>query len=172
MLERTVGYYLPMMAGATVAFARSIPDLAEDLITVKPTVMIAVPRIFERIHGGIISKLKAKPKPMVALFHKAVETGWNNFLYQQGRAPWSISLLFHSLLDTLVAKKVRDKLGGRLRVIITGGAPLSAEISQVFHRPRAAALSRIRTDRDQPGDQRQPPGRQSAGRRWQTAPRN
>lgn len=132
MLERTVGYYLPMMAGATVAFARSIPDLAEDLVTVKPTVMIAVPRIFERIHGGIINTLKAKPKPMLALFHLAVKTGWNNFLYQQGRASWSILLLFHSLLDTLVAKKVRNKLGGRLRVVITGGAPLSAEISQVF----------------------------------------
>jgi long-chain acyl-CoA synthetase len=132
MLERTVGYYLPMMAGAAVTFARSIPDLAEDLITVKPTVMIAVPRIFERIYGGIMKKLKTRPKPMVALFNLAVKTGWNNFLYRQGRAPWSMSLIFQSLLDTLVAKKVRDKLGGRLRVIITGGAPLSAEISQVF----------------------------------------
>jgi long-chain acyl-CoA synthetase len=132
MLERTVGYYLPMMAGAAVTFARSIPDLAEDLITVKPTVMIAVPRIFERIHGGIMKRLKTRPKPMVTLFHLAVKTGWNNFLYRQGRAPWSMSLIFQLLLDTLVAKKVRDKLGGRLRVIITGGAPLSAEISQLF----------------------------------------
>jgi long-chain acyl-CoA synthetase len=79
-----------------------------------------------------MKKLKTRPKPMVALFHLAVKTGWNNFLYRQGRAPWSMSLIFHSLLDALVAKKVRDKLGGRLRVIITGGAPLSAEISQVF----------------------------------------
>ena len=132
MLERTAGYYLPMMAGATVAFARSIPDLAEDLVTIKPTVMVAVPRIFERIHGGIISKLADKPKPLIALFRKAVETGWNTFLYQQGRGSWSISMLLHPLLDKLVAKKVRDKLGGRLRVIITGGAPLSAEISKFF----------------------------------------
>ena len=171
MLERTVGYYLPMMAGATVTFARSIPDLAEDLITVKPTVMIAVPRIFERVHSGIMNKLKTRPKPMVALFHLAVKTGWNNFLYRQGRAPWSMSLIFHSLLDALVAKKVRDKLGGRLRVIITGGAPLSAEIITGFHWPWPASVSRIRADRDQPGDQRQPPGRQSTGRRRQTAPR-
>ena len=132
MLERTAGYYLPMMAGATVAFARSIPDLAEDLVTVKPTVMVAVPRIFERIYSGVISKLASKPKPIIALFHKAVETGWNSFLYRQGRGPWSISLLPRPLLDVLVAKKVRDRLGGRLRVIITGGAPLSAEVSQFF----------------------------------------
>lgn len=132
MLERTAGYYLPMMAGATVAFARSIPDLGEDLVTVKPTVIVAVPRIFERIHSGIQSKLADKPKPMVSLFKQAVKTGWISFLHRQGRGPWSLSLLLQPLLDLLVAKTVRAKLGGRLRVIITGGAPLSFEISQFF----------------------------------------
>lgn len=132
MLERTVGYYLPMMAGASVAFARSIPDLAEDLLTVKPTVLVAVPRIFERIHSGILSKIATKPKALRLLFEKAVTTGWNDFLYRQGRTPWTASLLLHPLLDVLVGKTVRAKLGGRLRIIITGGAPLSAEISQFF----------------------------------------
>jgi long-chain acyl-CoA synthetase len=132
MLERTGGYYLPMMAGATVAFARSIPDLAEDLVTIKPTVMIAVPRIFERIHSGIIHKLESKPKPLKALFQSAIKTGWNTFLHKQGRAPWTISLSLNPLLDLLVARKVREKLGGKLRIIITGGAPLSPEISQFF----------------------------------------
>ncbi len=132
MLERTGGYYLPMMAGAAVAFARSIPDLAEDLVTIKPTVMIAVPRIFERIHSGIIHKLESKPKPLKALFKSAINTGWNTFLNKQGRAPWTVSLSFNPLLDLLVARKVREKLGGRLRIIITGGAPLSPEISKFF----------------------------------------
>jgi len=132
MLERTVGYYLPMMAGATVTFARSIPDLAKDLVTVKPTVIVAVPRIFERVHAGIISKLAAKPRPLAALFRLAVKTGWRHFLYRQGRCSWSALLLFRPLLDLLAGKQVREKLGGRLRVVITGGAPLSAEISQFF----------------------------------------
>jgi long-chain acyl-CoA synthetase len=132
MLERMGGYYLPMMAGATVAFARSIPDLGEDLLTVKPTVLVAVPRIFERIYGGIMTTLSSRPKPVAALFHSAVETGWQSFQHKQGRAPWSVSLLAQPLLDILVARKVRDKLGGKLRTIITGGAPLSAEISKLF----------------------------------------
>lgn len=132
MLERTAGYYLPMMAGATVAFARSIPDLPEDLVTVRPTVMVAVPRIFERIHSGIISKLAAKPKPLAALFRLAVRIGWKAFLYRQGRAPWTAALLLRPLLDVLIARTVRQKLGGRLRIIITGGAPLSSEISEFF----------------------------------------
>ena len=130
MLERTAGYFLPMMAGAAVVFARSIPELGEDLLTIKPTVLVAVPRIFERIHGTILSTLTTKPKPLAMLFHAAVETGWKNFLHRQGRGPWTPSQLALPLLDALVAKKVRDKLGGKLRVIITGGAPLSAEISK------------------------------------------
>ena len=132
MLERTGGYYLPMMAGATVAFARSIPDLAEDLLTVKPTALIAVPRIFERIYSGITCKLAAKPKLLATLFQMAVTIGWKKFLHQQGRGAWSFSLLFHPLFDLLMAKKVREKLGGRLRIIITGGAPISAKMSKFF----------------------------------------
>lgn len=132
MLERTAGYYLPMMAGSTVAFARSIPELGEDLLTVQPTVLVAVPRIFERIHGSINAMLSAKPKIVCSLFNQAVDTGWKIFLHRQGRGSWPLSQLVWPLLDRLAAAKVRNKLGGRLRVIISGGAPLSAEISKFF----------------------------------------
>ncbi|MFH0780437.1 MAG: long-chain fatty acid--CoA ligase, partial [Pseudomonadota bacterium] len=132
MLERTAGYYLPMMAGATVAFARSIPDLGEDLLTIRPTILVAVPRIFERIYSGITAKLATQPKALAALFHLAVKIGWQDFLHRQGRAPWSPPLLGRPLLDRLIAVKVRDKFGGRLRTIISGGAPLSADIAKLF----------------------------------------
>ncbi len=132
MLERTAGYYLPMMAGATVTFARSIPELGEDLLTRKPTVLVAVPRIFERIYGGIMTQLKAKPPLTVSLFKMAISTGWKQFQYTQGRAPWSASSLALPLFNHLVAKKVKNKLGGNLRIIISGGAPLSTEISKLF----------------------------------------
>lgn len=132
MLERTAGYYLPMMAGATVAFARSIPELAEDLITVRPTVMVAVPRIFERVHSGMREKIDKAPPPMQKLFKAAVDVGWQHFEYLQKRRPWHVSLLLKPLLDALVARKVRAKLGGRLRIIVSGGAPLSPDIARVF----------------------------------------
>lgn len=132
MLERTVGYYLPMMAGATVAFARSIPELAEDLIHIRPTMMIAVPRIFERINSSMQQKLDAGSPLAKKLFASTVDIGWNHFEYCQKRAPWKMSLLLKPLLDALVANKVRTRLGGRLRGIISGGAPLSPEIARVF----------------------------------------
>jgi long-chain acyl-CoA synthetase len=132
MLERTAGYYLPMMAGASISFARSIPDLAEDLTTIKPTVMVAVPRIFEKMYSAISTKVATGTKLKATLFEKAIDVGWKQFLYQQHRQPWEPTLLLHPVLDRLVGQKVREKLGGNLRIIIAGGAALSSDISKFF----------------------------------------
>jgi long-chain acyl-CoA synthetase len=132
MLERTAGYYMPMMAGAMVSFARSIPELAEDLVTQKPTILVSVPRIFEKIHNTITSGLQTRPAPVRKLFSAAVKTGWHNFLHQQGRTDWGADLLLQPLYDLAVGRKVRERFGGRLRIIISGGAPLGIEIAKMF----------------------------------------
>jgi len=130
--ERTCGYYLAIMAGATVAYARSIPLLSEDLRTIRPTIMISVPRIYERVYGAIQAKL-AEGSPLKSkLFNLAVETGWARFLHQQGRGPWNVSFLLWPLLNKLVAQKIMDRLGGNLRTAISGGAALAPEISHMF----------------------------------------
>ncbi len=131
-LERTVGYYLMMMAGARVAYIRSIPELAEDIQIIKPTIMIAVPRIFERVHAKIMAKLEQGPAIKKMLFRQAVTIGWRHFQITQGRAKWSPGQVFHSLLDKLVGATIRERLGGRLRIGIVGGAPMSEAISKVF----------------------------------------
>ncbi len=132
MLERSIGYYLPLVAGASVAFARSIPQLAEDLVTIKPSILIAVPRIFERVHGRIHEALATAPSLRQKLFARAVDLGWQAFLHRQGRAPWSPALLIQPVLDRLVGAKIRTKLGGNMRFAISGGAPLPAGISRTF----------------------------------------
>ncbi len=132
MLERTGGYYLPMMAGVTVAYARSIPQLGEDLVTIKPTYMISVPRIYERVYAKIQEGLAEKPPIAQALFNLAVKVGWRRFEYQQKRASWSPALLLWPLLNKLVAGKITAKLGGRLRSAVSGGAPLAAEVGRMF----------------------------------------
>ena len=131
-LERTAGYYLPLMAGACVSYARSIPQLAEDMQTVRPTVLIAVPRIFERVHARVRDKLDRGSPMARRLFERAVDLGWQRFLYRQGRGPWSPGLLLAPVLDRLVGAKIRARLGGRLRVAVCGGAPLSPEIARTF----------------------------------------
>lgn len=130
--ERTLGYYLNVMTGATVAFARAIQTLSEDLQVIKPTVLICVPRIFERIYGVIRARLEEGSWLKRRLFHLAVETGWARFERDQGRGSWHASFLLWPLLQKQVAQKVLDQLGGRLRGAICGGAALSPEVSRVF----------------------------------------
>ena len=132
MFERTVGYYLPMMAGATIAFSRGIPVLGEDLMTIKPTCLISVPRIYEKVYAKIMDGLEEKSPIAKALFNKAVDVGWYRFEYQQGRASWHPKLLLWPILKKLVAGKVLEKLGGRLKLAATGGAAISPKVSQLF----------------------------------------
>ncbi len=130
--ERTLGYYLTVMTGATVAFARSITQLSEDLQIIRPTLLISVPRIYERVYGAIRARLEEGSPLKRRLFHLAVATGWARFEHEQGRGSWKPSFLLWPLLQKLVAQKILDKLGGRLRVAISGGAALSSEVSRVF----------------------------------------
>jgi long-chain acyl-CoA synthetase len=130
--ERTAGYYVPMMRGATVAYARSVHQLQEDLLSIRPTILVSVPRVYERIYGGIRAKLADSPALSRKLFNLAVETGYSRFECLQGRAPTRVSHLLWPVLEMLVAKKVMSKLGGRLRGAMSGGAALSSGISRVF----------------------------------------
>ena len=131
-LERTGGYYLPMLVGAEVAYARSIGQLAQDLQVIRPTILISVPRIYERMYGRIHDGLEKKGRIARTVFKLAVRVGWRRFELEQGRAGWHPELLLWPLLDKLVAGNVSEKLGGRLRLAISGGAALSSEIAHVF----------------------------------------
>ncbi|NOX42767.1 MAG: long-chain fatty acid--CoA ligase [Gammaproteobacteria bacterium] len=132
MFERTLGYYIPMLTGSTIAFARSVNQLAEDMLTIRPTVLISVPRIYERIHTKIQSQLENKSGLANRLFASCVNIGWNHFEYKQKRLAWQVSFLLLPLLEQLVGKKIMAKMGGRMRVAICGGAPLSPDIAKTF----------------------------------------
>lgn len=121
-----------MMCGATIAYARSIQQLQEDLLIICPTVLVSVPRIYERVYAGLRTKLAEGSALARKLFYLAVSVGYSRFELQQGRDTWHFSHLFWPLLEKLVARKLMDKLGGRLRVAMSGGAALSPEISRIF----------------------------------------
>jgi len=132
MFERAIGHYLPILCGSIVSYARSIENLAEDLVTIQPTVMITVPRIFERVYNKINAQLGNKSPVARFLFHSAVNVGWRHFQYQQGKTNWHPSLLLNPLLFQLVGKKVMAKLGGKMRLAVSGGAPLGGDIAKTF----------------------------------------
>jgi long-chain acyl-CoA synthetase len=132
MLERMGSYYLPMMTGSTVAYARSITQLGEDLQTIRPSVIIAVPRVFERVYQRIQDQLEGRPKPLRALFKLAVQVGWIAFEHRQGRRGWHPLLLLWPWLRRKVARPVLARLGGRLRAAVSGGAPMPLEVARLF----------------------------------------
>jgi len=130
--ERTTGYYAPMLHGAEIAYTRSIEQLAEDLQIIKPTILISVPRIYERVFAKITDQVQQKSKFAQTLFKYAHEIGYQKFCYRQGTASWSCKFLIFPLLDLLVAKKIRARLGGRLKFAVAGGAAFAKNLNAFF----------------------------------------
>ncbi|HUW37886.1 MAG TPA: long-chain fatty acid--CoA ligase, partial [Rhodocyclaceae bacterium] len=132
--ERTVGYYLPMTTGSTVVYARSVQELAKDLLTIRPSMLVSVPRIYERVYAKLQQGLEQKGAPARALFRWAEEIGWHRFEAAQhrGAAPGPIAQILWPLLRHLVADKILSRLGGRLRIAMSGGAPISPKLSRCF----------------------------------------
>ncbi len=127
MFERTCGYYAALAAGAHTVYARSISLLADDLQAQRPTVLIAVPRIFERIHARLKEAMPAGSFKR-RLFDRTADIGWKRL---QGNASVSEKILW-PLLWLLVANKFKRRLGGRLRIVVVGGAAFSPELARTF----------------------------------------
>jgi long-chain acyl-CoA synthetase len=133
ILERMAGYYLMLSAGATIAYAESIQTVAQDLVAVRPTLAVSVPRIFEKIYAGIQTKAAEAPGPVRALTFWALRVAREVGGRETAGQPIPLGLsLQRALADRLVYAKVRRKLGGRLRFFISGGAPLAPELSRFF----------------------------------------
>jgi len=130
--ERTTGYYAPMLHAAEITYTRSIDLLADDLQIVKPTILISVPRIYERVFAKINEQVQRKSVFAQTLFKLTHEIGYKKFCYQQGTNDWSVAFLIHPLLDRLIAKKIREKLGGRLKFAVAGGAAFSKDLNAFF----------------------------------------
>jgi long-chain acyl-CoA synthetase len=127
MFERTGGYYLPLFLGAKVAYARSISQLAEDLASERPTIMFAVPRVFEKFAVRINEAL-AKSPVKKSLFRLVVAAGGRAARGEAGL----LDRLTLALLRDRVAVPVLGRLGGRMRLAVLGGAPLDPSIAWLF----------------------------------------
>ncbi len=127
MFERTGGYYLPLAVGAQVAYARGVAHLADDLKSQAPTAMFAVPRIFEKFAVRIEQALADAPRKK-RLFDACVARGW---IVEQGRPRLRDKLILRAL-RRFVAKPVLARLGGRLRLVVVGGAALDPALARTF----------------------------------------
>ncbi len=133
-LERTVGYYTPIFLGHKVAFAESTEKLLENFQEVRPTFMVSVPRIYEKVHNGIISKIAGAPAIKKALFNWAMGIARQNLPYFCNDQPRTgLFALRYALADRLIFSKLKAALGmDRLHGAISGGGPLSVSDAEFF----------------------------------------
>jgi long-chain acyl-CoA synthetase len=127
MFERTGGYYLPLAIGATVAFARGIQQLPDDLLSQRPTAMFAVPRVFERFAARIREGVAGSPWKR-RLLERCVVAGGR---IELGGATL-LDRLTVPLLRALVARPILARFGGRLRLAVAGGAAMDPGIAGLF----------------------------------------
>ena len=126
MFERAGAYYTSIVSGAAIYFATGPKNIGVEIKLAKPTIITAVPRIFERVYEKIFEKVEAGPAWKRRLFHQAIN------LSRRKLKGESANGLLLKLLDRLVLAKVRQSLGGRLRFAVSGGASLDRKIARFF----------------------------------------
>lgn len=129
--ERTAGYYTVMLAGATIAFAEGLAQIASNLTEVNPTIVLTVPRLLEVIHGRVMKTVESSPALRQRIFHTALAVGSRAAEYRaRGAAVPPHLELAMALFRKIVFARVRGLFGSRLRYLISGGAPLPIEINR------------------------------------------
>lgn len=126
--------YAPIFAGLQMAFAENINTVAANLMEVHPTMLLSVPRIYEKVYARIQSGVEAGPAAKKKLFKWAVDIGRQVARARSNRESASPLIMLQFLLaDKLVLSKVRERMGGNIRFTVSGGAPLSGELCEFFH---------------------------------------
>jgi long-chain acyl-CoA synthetase len=131
--ERTAGYYVPLHRGMSIAYAESVETVAANMGEVRPTIMCAVPRLYEKMYAKIREKVASDPALRRKIFEWAIGVGAELFDHKVKKTePGGFLKRKAALADKLVFSKIRERTGGRLRMFISGGAPLAKEIAEFF----------------------------------------
>ncbi|HEX5395867.1 MAG TPA: long-chain fatty acid--CoA ligase [Candidatus Limnocylindria bacterium] len=133
--ERVAGMVVPMGRGCTIAYAEPLIErLPANMVEVRPTVMVAVPRLYERVYARVVSTVEAGPTLRRRIFGWAVGLGrakYANHLAGRADSWWLSGQL--ALADRLVFARIRERTGGRVRYFVSGSAPLAREIGEFFY---------------------------------------
>ncbi|HEY6394248.1 MAG TPA: long-chain fatty acid--CoA ligase, partial [Candidatus Binataceae bacterium] len=127
--ERTAGYYTVMMGGGTIAYAEGLGQIAANLLEIHPTIVLTVPRLLEVIYSRVMRTIETAPALRRFLFNQAVAVGKSAAEYRTQGEPVPAELaIAMAIFRRLVFARIRALFGGRLRYLISGGAPLPKEI--------------------------------------------
>lgn len=131
--QRIVSQLVPMRMGTPVWFSESLARLPAELKTIRPTIFLAPPRVWEKMYTTVVNEVKKRPALAKKIFYGALGLGAEAAKYRQAGKPlpgWMKSML--KVADKLVFSKVRERLGGRIRVAACGAAPLGKDLADFF----------------------------------------
>ena len=133
--ERVAGMVVPLGRGCTIAYAEPLIErLPANMVEVQPTVMVAVPRLYERVYARVLATVESASPLKRRIFHWAAGLGaqkYANHLAGRSDSAWLSAQL--KLADALVFKTIRGRTGGRVRYFVSGSAPLAREIGEFFY---------------------------------------
>ena len=133
VLERLTGHFIMTKLGATVAYAKNTDTILENLEQVKPTYMTAVPRIFEKVWDKLIAKIEEEGGKKEEIFWKTVNWGQEYQTLKKAGEDMSFGVkVKNKLAHKLVFDQIKEKLGGRIKFMFSGGAALSVQIARFF----------------------------------------
>jgi long-chain acyl-CoA synthetase len=134
MFERTCGYYTMVFTGGRIGYAENLTTVAEDAEEIRPTVVLAVPRVIEKVHDTAVRKVESRSAFMQHLVTFAVRNlnEYANLRYRNERIPLWLKLKC-AISRARVASKFKKLGGGRIRLIVSGGAPLNRKIAKMFY---------------------------------------
>ena len=133
IFERMGGHYLMLQQGVTIAYAESVEKVPANLTEMRPTIMLSVPRLYEKIYARINEKVAADSPLKQRIFRWALGVGRRVFRARvEHRTPGALLRAQHALADRLVFATIRARTGGRMRLFVSGGAPLAREIAEFF----------------------------------------
>lgn len=134
MFERTCGYYTILFTGASLGYAENLTTVAEDIKKIRPTILLVVPRVIEKAYDTVTKKVKESSPIKRALVLSAIRNlnKYANLKYKKMKISLGLRMRC-GIYNTLIASKFREIAGGRLRVVVSGGAPLNRQVAKVFY---------------------------------------
>ncbi len=132
IFERMAGYYTGFSSGGMICYAESIETVAQNFIETKPTILTSVPRLFERMYSKIIKNVESQSPAKQKIFYWALETGKKAAKARRQGKLNPILAAKYKAADKVVFHKLREKMGGKLRFFISGGAALSPDLGEFF----------------------------------------
>jgi len=131
--ERTAGHNFMLYKGVTIAYAESVEKVPENMAEVRPHIMCSVPRLYEKMYARVNEKVANDPPLRQRIFGWAIGVGRRVFAHTVANTrPGPLLAAQFALADKLVFSKIKERTGGRLKLFISGGAPLAREIAEFF----------------------------------------